>query len=101
MNHRDAQINGVLAYARTFFSFSNFFFFSLFCASFLCTCLLYSLFFTKVSQKQDTTQEYKKILICLLQIFWSNFNKLFDKYSDLKYKNSKHKSCRSHFSLSF
>jgi hypothetical protein len=57
-------------------------------------------FFTKVSQKQYRTQEYKKILACLLQIFCSNFNRLFEKYNDLKRKNSQYKSCRSCFYLS-
>jgi hypothetical protein len=59
MNHRGAQINGVLAYAYSF-SFYDFFFFVL-CGFFWCSCLLYSLFYTKVLQKQDTIQEYQKI----------------------------------------
>jgi hypothetical protein len=99
MNHRGAQINGIPAYAHTFFSFFYFFFFVL-CGFFVRLPFIFY-FFTKVPQKQDTTQEYLKILVCLLQIFCSNFNRLFDHHSDLKRKNSQHESCRSHFSLSF
>jgi hypothetical protein len=44
---------------RTLFLF--FCFFICFVWHFLCTFLLYSPFFTKVPQKQDTTQEYQKI----------------------------------------
>jgi hypothetical protein len=52
MNHRGAQINGVPAYAHTFYPFSDYFiFFSLFCADFFCTCLLYSLLFHKSAAK--------------------------------------------------
>jgi hypothetical protein len=68
---------------------------------FFALVFLYSLFSQKVPQKQDRTQEYQKIIVCLLQIFCSNINKLFDKYNDVKHKTSQHESCRSSFSLSF
>jgi hypothetical protein len=89
MNHRGAQINGVL------------FFFSLFCAAFLCTCLLYSLFFIKVPKTRYNSRVSKKISYVCYRFFCSNFNRLFDKYSNLKRKNSKHESYRSRFSASF
>jgi hypothetical protein len=61
MNHRGAQINDVLAYAHTFFSFSDFFlFFSLFCAGFLCNCLLYSLFSQKCCKNKIQLKSIKK-----------------------------------------
>jgi hypothetical protein len=72
-NHKGAQINGVPAYAH-FFLFFLLCFVRLFCA-----LAFFILFFRKVQQKQDRTQEYQKILVCLLQIFFSNFKKLFDK----------------------
>jgi hypothetical protein len=76
--------------------------FYLFCAAFLCTCLLCSLFFSQKCRKNKIQlKSIKKILVCLLQIFCSNFNKLFDKYSDLKRKNSQYESCRCLFPLSF
>jgi hypothetical protein len=86
---------------RTLFLFLMIFPFYLFCVAFLCTCLLYSLFFTKYRKNKIQLKRIKKILVCLLHIFCSNFNRLFDKYSDLKCKNSQHKSCRSFFALSF
>jgi polyferredoxin len=45
----------------TLFSLSSvfLFFFSLFCAAFCALSFIFS-FFTKVTQKQDTTQEYQK-----------------------------------------
>jgi hypothetical protein len=84
-----------------FLLFLIFFFFSLFCAAFLCTCLLCSLFSQKCHKNKIQLKSIKKILDYLLQIFCSNFNKLFDKYSDLKHKNSQYESCRSLFPLSF
>jgi hypothetical protein len=101
MNHRGAQINDVSAYAHTFFSFFRFFFFLFFVRLFLCTCLLYSLFSQKCRKNKIQLKSIKKILVCLLHIFCSNFNRLFVNYSDLNHKNSQHESCRSHFSLSF
>jgi hypothetical protein len=55
MDHRGAQINGVLAYAHTF---SDFFF--VLCGFFFVQLPFIFSFFTKVSQKQDTTQEHQK-----------------------------------------
>jgi hypothetical protein len=86
---------------RTLFLFLMIFPFYLFCVAFLCTCLLYSLFLQSTAKTRYNSRESKKILVCLLHIFCSNFNRLFDKYSDLKCKNSQHKSCRSFFALSF
>jgi hypothetical protein len=66
MNHRGAQTNGVPAYAHIFylssdfFLFSNFFFFLCFLRFFVHLSFIFS-FFHKSVEKQDTTQDYKKI----------------------------------------
>jgi hypothetical protein len=99
MNHRGAQINGVPAYAHTFYIFLIFFF--VLCGFFL-HLSFYILFFHKKCHKNKIElKSIKKIIVCLLQIFCSNINKLFDKYNDVKHKTSQHESCRSSFSLSF
>jgi hypothetical protein len=61
-NHKGAQINGVPAYAHSF-SLIFLLLFSLFCADFFARAFLYSLFFTRESQKQDITQEYKNVYL--------------------------------------
>ena len=77
-------------------------FFSFFlCGSFLCTCLFLSFFFySKVPQEQETTPHYHKIIVCKLQICYTNLYRLFDKFRDLKHENLQHESCRSPFSIS-
>ena len=77
-------------------------FFSFFlCGSFLCTCLFLSFFFySKVPQEQETTPHYHKIVVCKLQICYTNLYRLFDKFRDPKHENLQHESCRSSFSLS-
>jgi hypothetical protein len=98
MNHRGAQINGVPSYAHTFPLFPFFLcFVRLFCA-----LAFYILFFHKSATKtRYNSRVSKTILVCLLQIFRSNYNRLFDKYSDLKRKNSQHESCRFLFLFYF
>jgi hypothetical protein len=98
MNHRGARINGVPTYEHTFSLYSIFPFFLYFVRLFLCTCLLYSLFFPQNCRKNKIQlKSIRKILVYLLQIFCSKFNRLFDKYSDLRNKNSQHKSYRPFF----
>jgi hypothetical protein len=90
----------------TLFLFFLWFFSSVFvlCA-FFCTCLfIFSYFSQECRKSKIQLKSIKKnscLVVCLLQIFCSNFNKLFDNYSNLKLKNSQHESCRSHFYLSF
>jgi hypothetical protein len=38
-------------------------------------------------QKQDITQEYKNICVCLSQILCSNFNRLFENFKTSNAKN--------------
>jgi hypothetical protein len=83
---------------RTFFSFLLLIFLCF--VWFFCICLLYYYFYKNVT-KQDITQVYQKNLVCLSHILCSNFNILFNKFKDLKCKNSQQESCRPHFSLSF
>jgi hypothetical protein len=61
-NHKGAQINGVPAYPHSFslFSLIVFFFFSLFYVAFFSLAFYVLFFFTRVTQKQDITQEYQK-----------------------------------------
>jgi hypothetical protein len=63
MNHRGAHNNGVLAYAHTFFFFFLFFYFL--CGFFVHLPFIFS-FFTKVSQKQDTTQKYQNFRLFVI-----------------------------------
>jgi hypothetical protein len=72
----------------------------MFCVAFFVHFPFIFSFFTKVPQKQDTTQEYQNISR-LLHIFCSNVNGQFVNYRDLKCKNSQHEICRSRFSLSY
>jgi hypothetical protein len=60
MNHRCAQINGVPAYAHTFSLFLILFPISLFCAAFLCTCLLYYLFHKSAAKNKIQLKSIKK-----------------------------------------
>jgi hypothetical protein len=53
-----------------------------------------------VPQEQETTPRYHKIVVCKLQICYTNLYRLFDKLRDLKHENLQHESCRSSFSLS-
>jgi hypothetical protein len=99
-DHIGAHINGVPAY--TYFFLGFFLLFFLVLCGFFCTCLfIFSFFHKSAAKKQDIIQEYQKILVRPSQIFCSNFNRLFDKFKDLKCTNSQHESCRSPFCISF
>jgi hypothetical protein len=98
-NRRGAQINGVPTYVHPFSFFSRIFFF-VSCGFFALT-FLYSLFcFHKsVTKTRYNIRVSKKILVCLSQIFCSNFNGSFDKVIEIKCKNLQYKGCRSQFSF--
>jgi hypothetical protein len=87
----------------TLFSlFLIFFFFFLCFVRVFCAIAFYTLFFNKSAAKtRYNLRVSKNIIASLLQIFCSIFNRLFDKYSDLKRQNSQHESCRYRFSLYF
>jgi hypothetical protein len=68
---------------------------------FSCTFLLCYLFPQMCRKTRNNTKVSKTNLVCLPQIFYSNFKRPFDKFRDLKLQNSQDKSCGSPFSISF
>jgi light-regulated signal transduction histidine kinase (bacteriophytochrome) len=83
-------------------SFFVFIFFILFCEDlFLHFPLMFSFFHKSATKTRNNTRISKTIRVCLVQIFCSNLNRLFDKFRDLKRKNIQHKTSRYNFYLSF
>jgi hypothetical protein len=95
-NHKDAQINGVHAYAHSF----SLFFLLCFVRMFFTLAFLYSLFFTSDTKTRYNTRVSNKSRLPLTY-FFPNFNRVFDKHRDLKRKKSQHETCRSLFYIYF